>query len=93
MADMAVAIRNGTYAQIQLLRPFIAFTKAQIAKRGHELAVDFSQTWSCYKGKQIHCGICGTCVERREAFKLARIKDPTQYQSLAPLPPKPSLGK
>ena len=93
MADMAGAIRNGTYAQIQLLRPFIAFTKAQIAKRGHELAVDFSQTWSCYKGKQIHCGICGTCVERREAFKLARIKDPTQYQSLAPLPPKPSLGK
>ena len=89
MADMAGAIRNGTYAQIQLLRPFIAFTKAQIAKRGDELGVDFSQTWSCYKGKQIHCGTCGTCVERREAFELARIKDPMQYENMAPLPPKP----
>jgi 7-cyano-7-deazaguanine synthase len=45
------------------------------------LGVDFSQTWSCYKGGEIHCGVCGTCVERREAFHLADFKDPTEYSA------------
>src|SRR3984893_5807723 len=71
MKSMADAIHIGTYAGIKLLRPFIAMTKAEIAVRGHALGVDFSQTWSCYKGAAIHCGTCGTCVERREAFMLA----------------------
>jgi 7-cyano-7-deazaguanine synthase len=48
--------------------------------------VDFSRTWSCYKGGARHCGKCGTCVERREAFQQAGLKDPTDYESLAPLP-------
>lgn len=93
MKDMAGAIQKGTYAKIQLLRPFIAKTKAEIAKAGHRLGVDFSLTWSCYKGREIHCGLCGTCVERREAFQLAKIADPTQYESHAPLPPKPMAKK
>ena len=90
MKDMASAIQKGTYAGIQLLRPFIAKTKAEIAKAGHDLGVDFSLTWSCYKGRDLHCGLCGTCVERREAFQVAKIADPTRYESLAPLPPKPN---
>jgi len=89
MQAMAEAMRLGTYAGIELLRPFINLTKAQIAARGHELGVDFSQTWSCYKGGKIHCGTCGTCVERREAFLLARLPDPTVYASTVPLPAKP----
>jgi 7-cyano-7-deazaguanine synthase len=64
--------------------------KAEIAKRGNELGVDFSQTWSCYVGGETHCGECGTCVERREAFLLAGISDPTNYLITSPLPPKPS---
>jgi 7-cyano-7-deazaguanine synthase len=90
MRPMAEAIRQGTYARIEVLRPFISLTKADIARRGHQLGVDFAQTWSCYRGGSLHCGTCGTCVERREAFLRAGIPDPTTYASTAPLPPKPS---
>jgi len=89
MKSMADAIRVGTYAGISLLRPFISMTKADIAARGYDLGVDFSQTWSCYKGGTLHCGTCGTCVERREAFIVAGIPDPTKYASKQPLPVKP----
>ena len=89
MRAMADAIRLGTYADVALLRPFISMTKSEIARRGHELGVDFSKTWSCYVGGETHCGECGTCVERREAFLLAGLKDPTEYLSYAPLPSKP----
>ncbi len=90
MRAMDSAIRQGTYAGLQILRPFISMTKGDIAKRGHKLGVDFSRTWSCYKGGTVHCGQCGTCVERREAFELASVKDPTRYESVGPLPRKPS---
>jgi 7-cyano-7-deazaguanine synthase len=89
MRAMSDAVRLGTYAGIEILRPFIDMTKADIAARGYELGVDFSLTWSCYKGGEIHCGTCGTCVERREAFLLAGIADPTEYRSTGLLPPKP----
>ena len=89
LGPMAEAIRAGTYAGIRLLRPFVAMDKTAIARRGAELGVDFSKTWSCYKGGDIHCGACGTCVERREAFLLAGIADPTLYASTAPLPSAP----
>ena len=81
MQAMSEAMRLGTYAGVQLLRPFIALTKAQIAARGAALGVDFAQTWSCYKGGPRHCGTCGTCVERREAFQLCGLTDPTDYLS------------
>ena len=81
LRPMAEAMRAGTYAGIELARPFIAMTKADIVRRGRELGVDFSHTWSCYKGGARHCGRCGTCVERREAFHLAGVPDPTGYES------------
>ncbi len=90
MKSMADAVRLGTYAGVEILRPFIHHTKAEIAQRGYELGVDFSKTWSCYKGGDVHCGTCGTCVERREAFMLANLPDPTIYLSTGPLPPKPA---
>ncbi|HEX7261485.1 MAG TPA: 7-cyano-7-deazaguanine synthase, partial [Luteolibacter sp.] len=74
------------YAKIQLLRPFIDMDKAAIARRGQELKIDFSETWSCYKGGEIHCGVCGTCVERREAFLLGGLPDPTCYEQTPELP-------
>lgn len=86
---MAEAIRLGTYAGIRILRPFVAMTKAGIAARGAALGVDFARTWSCYKGGAVHCGMCGTCVERREAFLLAGLDDPTEYAVKAPLPSRP----
>jgi 7-cyano-7-deazaguanine synthase len=75
---------------VQLLRPFIALHKGQIAAEGARLGVEFARTWSCYKGGAIHCGRCGTCVERREAFALAGLADPTVYASTDPLPPRPT---
>jgi 7-cyano-7-deazaguanine synthase len=77
---MAHAMELCDYEPITLHRPFIGMTKADIAKRGHDLGVPFGRTWSCYEGEVKHCGKCGTCVERREAFALAGIEDPTDYE-------------
>lgn len=79
MRPMADAIRAGTYAGIEVLRPFIDLRKEGIAAIGAGLGIDFAQTWSCYKGGEMHCGKCGTCVERKEAFALAGLPDPTVY--------------
>jgi len=89
MQAIAEAIRSGTYEQLHVLRPFIHTDKTGIARRGNTLGVDFSKTWSCYKGGAIQCGTCGTCVERREAFLLAGMPDPTTYLATPPLPKAP----
>ncbi len=89
MRAMGDAMRLGTYAGVALLRPFIALDKSGIAAAGAKLGVDFARTWSCYKGGDVHCGKCGTCVERREAFALAGLADPTRYVSTDPLPARP----
>ena len=80
MQSMGSAMREGTYAKIELLRPFVHIDKAGIAKLGASLGVDYGKTWSCYKGGEVHCGKCGTCVERIEAFELAGLDDPTVYE-------------
>ncbi len=65
--------------EVQLYVPFVNQTKGDIAAEGARLGVPFEETWSCYKGGERHCGRCGTCVERREAFHLANAIDPTDY--------------
>jgi len=69
-----------TDKNIRLYAPFLDVPKSEIIKVGILLEVDYRYTWSCYKGGEVHCGTCGTCVERREAFILAGVKDPTTYQ-------------
>ncbi len=81
MAAMASAISLGTYANLQILRPFIDNNKGEITAIGAELGVDFSHTYSCYCGREQHCGQCATCRERRESFLAAGIPDPTHYES------------
>ena len=71
----------GTYVKVCLRSPYTNLTKADIARRGKALGVDYSKTWSCYKGGEKPCGKCGTCVERREALAAAGITDPTEYES------------
>ena len=65
--------------QIAFETPFLFESKADIVREGARLGVPFAETWSCYKGGAQHCGRCGTCVERREAFDLACVDDPTPY--------------
>lgn len=77
---LAEAIWLADWHQVQLETPFIGLTKAEICKVGYDLGVPFAETWSCYKGQDRHCGKCGTCVERKEAFELAGVPDPTQYE-------------
>ncbi len=67
-------------AKIKLYTPFIDIPKSEIAAIGDGLNVPFEKTWSCYKGRDIHCGRCGTCVERIEAFDIAGVADPTPYE-------------
>jgi len=81
---MAAAIRIADWNPVELMRPFVDWTKADIVHRGAELGVPFARTWSCYKGGAQHCGRCGTCIERREAFDLAKVEDPTPYAAEAP---------
>lgn len=89
MRAMGEALRLGTYAGVELLRPFVHMGKAEIAALGARLGVDFFRTWSCYRGGERHCGTCGTCVERREAFVEAGLPDPTEYAERGPLPARP----
>lgn len=63
----------------RLVAPYVTLTKAEIVSRGVALGVPYAETWSCYVGGDVHCGRCGTCVERREAFELAGVSDPTEY--------------
>ena len=79
MTAMASAMKLGTYAEIELLAPFVAIDKTEIAKISAEHGINHKETWSCYKGLEFHCGTCGTCVERKEAFELAGLDDPTVY--------------
>ena len=73
--------RGGRIGENRILAPFLAMTKADIVTLGAELHVPFERTWSCYKGGALHCGTCGTCHERREAFALADVSDPTVYEA------------
>lgn len=66
---------------LRLHVPFVHKTKAQIVEVGATLGVPYADTWSCYEGGEIHCGLCGTCGERKEAFELAGVPDPTKYRN------------
>lgn len=74
------AIKIGTYNKVWLEAPLVALTKAEVVKKGIELAVPFELTWSCYNGGDKQCGKCGTCIDRRRAFALNGMDDPVGYQ-------------
>lgn len=65
---------------VRLIAPYAKMTKAEIVADGMKTGTPFAETWSCYKSGQHHCGRCGTCVERREAFCIAGMEDPTAYE-------------
>ena len=72
------------WKKVMIFRPFINMTKADIAGLGVTYDGEYHRTWSCYAGREKHCGKCGTCIERREAFYLAGVNDPTEYEDGTP---------
>ncbi|MGN0225765.1 MAG: 7-cyano-7-deazaguanine synthase QueC [Prevotella sp.] len=76
---MDAAMSAGTYAHINIEAPYTEITKTDIALIGKAIGLDYTETWSCYKGGNVHCGKCGTCVERQEALRNAGIEDKTEY--------------
>lgn len=79
-ATARVANESFIHPEFQLCAPFIHMTKAEIASLGAILEVPWHETWTCYKGGEIHCGRCSTCVERLEAFHIAGVADQTEYE-------------
>ena len=77
---MDEAVHAGTYNGVRLFTPYTNLTKGEIARRGKTLGIDYSETWSCYKGGEHHCGQCGTCTERIEALQEAGVEDRTVYE-------------
>lgn len=80
ISSMSEAMSYGTYNHVQVVAPYTGISKGDIACIGKELGVDYTKTYSCYKGGEKHCGRCGTCVERREAMEYAGIEDKTEYE-------------
>lgn len=80
IAAMKAAIQFGTYNNVVLAAPFCDLVKSEIVHMGIKLAVNFSNTWTCYKGRELSCGKCGSCVERLEAFKVNKTADPIKYE-------------
>jgi 7-cyano-7-deazaguanine synthase len=78
--EQAEALANDGFWEARLYTPFIELTKTTIVGVGEEFGVPWNGTWSCYVGGAKHCGKCGTCNERREAFSLAGVVDPTEYE-------------
>ncbi len=72
----------GTYNDVQVVAPYTFISKTDIVRKSVEVGLDIAETWSCYKGGELHCGKCGTCIERQEALKIAGLVDPTTYESL-----------
>ena len=70
------AIYQGSGGQLKVEAPFVSCTKAEVVKTGLELNVPYELTWSCYEGGEKPCGVCGTCIDRAEAFRLNGVKDP-----------------
>lgn len=77
---MDAAMRAGTYVNVEIAAPYTNLSKADLVRRGAKLGIDYGQTYSCYRGGEQHCGTCGTCTERRDAFREAGIPDPTKYE-------------
>lgn len=73
------AVDLGTDGKVNLSFPFEQIDKRDIGDLGRSLGVDFAMTWTCYKGGEIHCGTCGSCLERKYALRYDQGLDVTRY--------------
>jgi len=67
--------------ELSISAPFVEMDKSEIVTLGKKLGVPFENTWTCYVGGELHCGVCSACNERKRAFRDAGVKDPTVYEN------------
>jgi 7-cyano-7-deazaguanine synthase len=79
-ASLAAQLATAGYGDVEIVAPFVRKTKTDIARLSAQLGAPVYLSWSCYKGGEVHCGRCGTCVERAESFRDAGVPDPTRYE-------------
>ena len=78
--SMRESLKLADWSEVELEAPYLDIDKGDIAIKGKELGVDYSLTWTCYKGEELACGACGSCTERLEAFEKAGVEDPVEYK-------------
>jgi 7-cyano-7-deazaguanine synthase len=79
-ADMCAVFKSATDGKVELSAPFMHMDKGDILIKGLAMGLDYSKTWTCYKGGEYPCGVCGSCTERQEAFAKAGVPDPLLHQ-------------
>jgi len=72
--------RIANYDEVEIVSPYLKNSKIEILTDGLKMSLDYSQTWTCYNGREKACGKCGACQERLEAFKLNNVVDPIAYE-------------
>ncbi|WP_031028253.1 7-cyano-7-deazaguanine synthase [Streptomyces sp. NRRL WC-3725] len=79
LAMERIATRGHAHPDLDLIAPLADLTKREVITLGDRLAVPFEDTWTCFRGEELHCGCCAACTERRTAFVAADVPDPTVY--------------
>lgn len=69
------------YDAVEIFSPYLHDSKTDILTDGIKMGLDYSQTWTCYNGREKACGKCGACQERLEAFRDNKAIDPLPYES------------
>ncbi|MGY0020481.1 7-cyano-7-deazaguanine synthase [Streptomyces sp. cg35] len=79
LAMERIATRGHAHPDLDLIAPLARLLKREVITLGDQLSVPFEDTWTCFRGEEVHCGRCASCIERREAFTAAGVHDPTVY--------------
>lgn len=77
---MDAVCQVANYEPVNIEAPFMGSDKGVILAEGLKLGLDYSRTWTCYNGRDRACGVCGSCVERLEAFAANGVSDPLRYE-------------
>lgn len=76
MNDVA-AIAN--FSPVEIHAPYLRSSKSEILADGLAMGLDYGETWTCYEGRELACGRCGSCRERLAAFAAHGVTDPLAY--------------
>jgi len=68
------------YESVEIFSPYLTVDKTAILTDGLSMGLDYSNTWTCYNGREKACGKCGACQERLEAFTDNKVIDPIEYE-------------